>query len=60
MGCLGDVDAGCCLVCLVAGLGDWVCIVGVFDVLVGSWFGLWCVICDCIDNTGLCSDIISP
>lgn len=33
VGCLGDVDAGCYLVCLVAGLGDWVCVVGVFDVL---------------------------
>lgn len=30
---MGDVDAGCYLVCLVAGLGDWVCVVGVFDVL---------------------------
>lgn len=32
MGCLGRVDAGRCLVCLVACVGSWVCVGGVFVV----------------------------
>lgn len=34
VGCLGDVDAGGCVVCLVAGLVDWVYPVGIVDVLI--------------------------
>lgn len=34
VGCLGDVDAGCGLVCLVAGLVDWVYSIGVVYVLI--------------------------
>lgn len=30
MGCVGNVDAGRCLVCLVACLVDGVCVVGIF------------------------------
>lgn len=32
---MGDVDAGGCLVCLVAGLGYWVCFGGVFGFCLG-------------------------
>lgn len=40
MGCLGDVDSGCCLVCLVACLVDWLCAFGVVDVLIFDSLGL--------------------
>ena len=43
MGCLGDVDAGGCLVCLVAGLGYWVCFGGVVGFCLGWQFTLVCM-----------------
>ena len=46
MGCLGYVDAGGRLVCLVACVGDWVCVVGVFDFLIS--FRLISYYCFCL------------
>jgi hypothetical protein len=34
MGCVGDVDAGGGVVCVVAGLVDWMCPVGIVYVLI--------------------------
>lgn len=39
MGCVGDVDAGGGMVCVVAGLADWVCSVGIVDGLICMYNG---------------------